>query len=102
MPKIIAASLRTKAASSASSFTCRSRVPFSRREPLHPLPYFRIASAGGFFDLRVRDQVQVIVGPEHQHLRRAQPHLSRLAAFPVAEGLEVHVQTGLSGARPGG
>ena len=92
---MIAASLRTKAASSASSFTCRSSVPFSRREPLHPLPYLWIARGGGFLDVRVRDQVHVIVGPEHQHFSVAQAHFAGSAAFAVAEGFEVHVQAGV-------
>jgi len=43
VPKIMAASLWTKDARSCSSLTWISRVPLSRREPLHPLPYLRMA-----------------------------------------------------------
>ena len=69
-------------------------MPFSRREPLHPLPYLLDGLGGGFLDLGMGDQVQVIVGPEHQHLALAHADLARTTAFAVAEDLEVHVQPG--------
>ena len=49
---------------------------------------------GGFFHLGVRDQVQIIVGAEHQHLTVTHADLAGPAAFALAEDFEIHVQSG--------
>ena len=43
VPKVMASSLPRNFASSASSSRCRSNVPFRKREPLQPVPYFSMA-----------------------------------------------------------
>src|SRR5206468_3888006 len=48
----------------------------------------------GLFHFRVRDQVEVVVRPEHEHFSLADADLTRPAAITVSEYLEVHVEPG--------
>src|SRR5215831_17874279 len=47
---------------------------------------------GCFFDLWVIDEIQVVVGSEHQHPALAHSYFARAAAIAVAEDLEIHVE----------
>src|SRR5260370_12372042 len=49
---------------------------------------------GGFLHLGVRDQVQIIVGPEHKHLAAPHTHFANPTTFAVPKDFEVHVHPG--------
>ncbi len=49
---------------------------------------------GGFFDFGMRDEIQVVVGAEHEHLTAAHADLAGPAAFALAKDFEVHVESG--------
>jgi hypothetical protein len=49
---------------------------------------------GGFLHLGMRDQVQVIVGPEHQHFAVPHTHFASPTPFAVPKDLEIHVEPG--------
>src|SRR5262249_55162381 len=49
---------------------------------------------GGFENFRMGNQIEVIVGAEHQHLAIPHADLTRAAAFVLAEDFEVHIKTG--------
>ncbi len=49
---------------------------------------------GGFLHPGVRDEIQIIVGAEHQHRAAAHADFAGAASFALAKDLEVHVQPG--------
>src|ERR1017187_4829038 len=49
---------------------------------------------GGFLHLGMGDQVQIIVGPEHQYFAVPHAHFASPTAFAVSKDLEVHVEPG--------
>ena len=49
---------------------------------------------GGFLHLRMSDQVQVIVGPKHQHFAIPHANFASPTTFAVPKNLEVHVESG--------
>ena len=75
-------------------FHVQIQRPIQQAGPAATAAVFPHGLCGGLLHLRVRDQVQIIVGPEHQHLARSHADFARCAPFAVTEYLEIHVEPG--------
>ncbi len=49
---------------------------------------------GGFLHFGMSDQIQIIVGPEHQHFTTPHTHFASPTTFAISKDLEVHVKPG--------
>ena len=67
-----------------------SSVPFRKRDPAQPVPYFSMRDAGRFLDLGMVGQSQVAVRAEHQHLPAVDDDLGVLSG---GNGAEVGIET---------
>ena len=48
----------------------------------------------GFLHLGMRDQIQIIVGPEHEYFAAPHTHFASPTTFAVPKDFEVHVEPG--------
>ena len=90
---MMAASLWTNAASSCFQLDVNIQRAVQQTRSAASAAIFLDGVRRRFLDLGVRDQIEIIVRPEHQHFALAHADFARSAAFAVAKDLEVHVQS---------